>query len=163
MRELRAYLLRVVACGLLVSLAGTLPLSKRIRQAVVLCGGCLMMLTALGPILRADLTQLPQFLAELSGSDPEGLEQAAEKNDALLKEMIESQAAEQITEQAQSLGADLQISVEAKKDPTSGLYLPWAVTLTGPVAPTQRSALEAYLQSLDIPPQRQSWKSSGPD
>ena len=157
MNAVRTYLLRVAACGFLVSLAGALPLSKRIRQAAILCGGCLMVLTAVGPLLRADLRQLPQFLTEYAGENPEALEEAERKNDLLLKELIESQTEDMITQEALALGLSPEITVEARKDPDSGLYLPWSVELRGAAAGEQKARLEAYLNSLDLPPERQSW------
>ena len=157
MNAVRTYLLRVAACGFLVSLVGALPLSRRIRQAALLCGGCLMVLAAVGPLLRADLRQLPQFLTEYAGEDPEALEEAERKNELLLKELIESQTVEMITQEALRLGLTQEITVEAKKDPDSGLYLPWSVELRGAAEQEKKEMLAAYLNSLNLPPERQSW------
>ena len=157
MTAIKSYLLRLILCGFLVSLTGVLLRGKKTGRALKLCGGCLLLLTALSPLLRVDLSKLPDLVTGLTGA--ERMEAAREKNDAILRDLVADQTAAWIEERASALGLTLTAAVTVRQEGES-LFVPEAVTLTGTWTETQRTALEAALrEELDIPPERQRWEA----
>lgn len=156
MTAIKAYLLRLILCGFLVSLTGALLRGKKAGRLLSLCGGCLLLLTALRPLLRVDLTRLPDLVTGLDAA--ERAEAAREKNDKLLRELVERQSAAWIEDRAEKLGMELTAEVSARAEAES-VFVPDAVTLRGRWTETQRSALAAVLETeLGVPPARQRWE-----
>jgi hypothetical protein len=155
MSELKAYLLRLILCGFLVSLAGALINGKRGARAVTLCGGCLLILTAVQPLMRVDLSRLPDLVTGLMRSEREA--EAKEKNEALLRSIIEEQTAAWIVEQAEERGAALE-AVVTTAEAGEGVYIPYAVMIRGVWTEAQRDAISRLIvEELDIPPEHQRW------
>lgn len=156
MTAIKTYLLRLILCGLLVSLTGALPLGKRAGRVLRLCGGCLLLLTAVNPLLRVELSRLPDLMTGLTGA--QRLEEAREKNDALLRELIQQQTVSWLTAQADELGISASFAVTLR--PEEGSFVPELVELRGSWTPEQRAALSLRLeQELGIAPERQIWRS----
>lgn len=159
MSGVREYLLRLVSCGFLVSLCQSLASDEHGKRAVKLAGGCLMILVVLRPLIGLDFSGLPRLLPDLPEWRSQAMEQAEEKNDELMRELIASQTEALIRERAEALGLDLELYVEVKKT-ADGVFIPWSAELKGPAGETERQELEQFLvRSLDIPPQRQRWKT----
>lgn len=155
MTAIKTYLLRLILCGFLVALTGALVKGRRTARAVALCGGCLLILTALGPLLRVDVSRLPDLVTGLTRTEREAA--ARQKNDALLRAMVEAQTAEWIGERAAGLGLSLRAEVTAT-EAEAGTFVPWTVTLTGSWTKMQRENFVAVLEDeLAIPPARQRW------
>lgn len=155
MTAIKAYLLRLVYCGLLVSLANALLRGRKGGRALALCGGCLLILTALRPLLRVDLTRLPDLVTGLTRTERQAA--AREKNRELLRGLVEAQTAEWIENRARSLGMELEARVEAEEAEAES-FVPRAAALTGTWTEAQREALSAILAAeLEIPSERQSW------
>lgn len=156
MSLLRQTLLHLVICGFLVALCTSLFSEQRLRRLVRFAGGCFLAAVVLIPLIHSDLASFleglrPELPAQ-SGSD------AQEKNDRLLRELIEAQTAEYIETAARQLGAELRAEVETERDDASGLFVPVQVTLRGFVTAQQQQALSAQIeQELAIAPQRQRW------
>lgn len=154
MTAIKAYLLRLVLCGFLVSLAGALLRGKRAARAVTLCGGCLMILTTVRPLLRVDLSRLPDLMTGMTKA--ERAEAAREKNDALLRRLVEEQTAAWVEEKGKSLGMQLTCTVTARAE--SGAFVPDSLRLTGSWTEDKRAALTDVLsRELAIPPEKQRW------
>ena len=155
MTEIKTYLLRLILCGFLVTLTGALVRGKKTARAVALCGGCLMILTALRPLMRVDLSRLPDLVTGLTRAEREAA--AREKNDALLRSLVESQTAEWIENRAAELGLAIHAEVTAK-EAEAGTFVPDSVTLSGVWTTAQREAFSGVLEAeLDIPPEKQRW------
>ncbi len=160
MNGIRMYLIRLVSCGFLISLAGSLPIGKTAKNAVRLCGGCLMLLVALTPLLTVDGSSLIGKLGIISRQDTEQIENARIRNDLLLKRMVEEEASRRIEEKAAEYGAELNAAVNARKEETGGLYVPWEITLTGTCDEETEDDLRTYLlETWAIPPERQGWNT----
>ena len=159
MNGIRAWMLRLILCGFLVSLAGALCQQPRIKRLAALCGGCLLLVTALQPLLRIDWEALPDRLAEL-GLEPAAIsaEEAKERNEALLETLVERQTAEWIQKKAESRAASIRVEVEARRDPESGLPEPYSVRIAGALPAEVRAELAEVLErELGIPAERQVW------
>lgn len=160
MTAIKAYILRLILCGVLVSLAGSLAKGKILRRALTLCGGCLMILTALEPLAQVDLTRLPELGLGLGLSQAERQQAALEKNEALLRELVERQTAEWVQARGAEMGLSLRVRVRAEKTP-EGLCVPVALTLAGTQDPALRQAMEALLYpALDLPPGAIEWEDA---
>ena len=155
MTAIKTYFLRLILCGFLVTLAGAAVRGRRTARAVALCGGCLMILTALRPLMQVDLSRLPDLVTGLTRAEREA--QASEKNDALLRSLVEAQTVQWIEDRAAGLGLTLQAEVRAE-EAEAGTFVPESVTLTGTWTAGQREAFSAILEEeLAIPIERQRW------
>ncbi len=155
MTAIKAYILRLVFCGFLVSLTGSVLRGKRSAKAVSLCGGCLLILVAVRPLLRVDLSRLPDLVTGLTRSERE--EAAREKNNEILRRLIEEQTAEWIEDRGRELAMEITATVTAKEE-GSGCFVPDQVAIAGNWTQETRDALsEIIRRDLEIPPTRQRW------
>ena len=156
MTAIKQYLLRLVLCGFLTALASALLKDKKGARALALCGGCLMILASLRPLLRVELSRLPDLSTGLSSSQRQ--EEARRKNEQLLKGLVEEQCARWIEARAGELGMELRCRVSAK-EAEAGSFVPEAAVLKGHWTAEQRQRLSEILAAeLEIPPRRQSWE-----
>lgn len=156
MTAIKSYLLRLILCGLLTSLAGALLQGKRAGRALRLCGGCLLILTALRPLLRVELGKLPDLLTGLTQT--QRAEEAKRKNDALLRGLVEAQTAAWAEERASGLGLQVSASVTARET-EEGCFVPDAISLRGSASAAQREALNAILRGeLGLAPEKLRWE-----
>ncbi len=155
MTAIKAYLLRLILCGFLVTLANALLRGRKGSRALALCGGCLLILTALRPLMRVDLSRLPDLITGLTRAEREAA--AREKNDELLRDLVGSQTAEWIEARAGELGMDLKAEV-GTGEAGAGTFVPVSAALSGSWTADQRAALSRLIEDeLDIPPERQRW------
>ena len=156
MNGVKAYLLRLVLCGFLISLSTALLRGKRAGKVVALCGGCLMILTALRPLLRVDLSALPDLITGLTQSERQAL--AKEKNEAILRRLVEEQTVRWLEQQADELNLSATFIVTAEET-EDGLWVPTQVAVSGRWTQEQREALQEKIeQELALPPIRQQWE-----
>ena len=114
-----------------------------------------MILTALRPLMQVDLSRLPDLVTGLTRSERE--EAARERNDALLRSLVESQTAEWIEGRAGEFGLAITAKVTAA-EAEGGSFVPVSAALTGAWTPKQREIFSAVLsEELAIPPERQRW------
>ena len=155
MTAVKAYFLRLIFCGFLVSLTGAILRGKRSARALTLCGGCLLILTAVRPLLRVDLSRLPDLVTGLTHS--ERIAAAQEKNNAILRGLVEEQTASWIEAKGKEQGMALKAVVTAK-EAEPGVFVPDQVTIEGSWTAEGQSALsELIVRELEIPPGRQRW------
>lgn len=156
MTAIKAYLLRLILCAFLTALAGALLRGKRAGRIAALCGGCLLLFTALGPLLRVDPGALPDLITGLTRDGRAEL--ARERNDELLRQLVETQTAAWIEAQARELGMELRCEVRAEAAGEMA-FVPRRAILRGSWTPEQRSALSELLsRELELPPTCQSWE-----
>ena len=156
MNGVKTYLLRLVLCGFLISLSTALLREKRAGKIIALCGGCLMILTALRPLLHVDLSALPDLISGLTQSERQEL--AREKNEQILRRLVEEQTVRWLEEQAGGLGISASFSVTAEET-EEGLWVPTQVAVSGRWTQEQREAMQEKIeQELALPPGRQQWE-----
>ena len=159
MNGLRAYLLRIVFCAFFVSLAGAIPLQKPVKRAVMLCGGCIMILVVLRPLIGADFALLPDHWLPDEWSAAQSEADAEEAYQEIMQELIETQTVNLLKERAAELGVSADFQVELIRDEVSGQFVPWAVETIGVFTSEQRQGLSAYMaEALNIPRERQRWR-----
>ncbi len=159
MNAVRSYLLRVVICSFVISLVGAIPLQKSVKRALTLCGGCLMILVVLRPLLGVEFSVLPEQLlprewgTKEEQSDPDAVYRQ------LMEELITEQTLGLLSARAQELGVQAAFRVELAEDPASGQLVPWSVETSGALTPAQRESLSAYMSGeLNVPAERQRWR-----
>ena len=155
MTAIKAYLLRLVFCGFFVSLTGAVLRGKRCARALSLCGGCLLILVTVRPLLQVDLSRLPDLVTGLTRLERE--EAAREKNNVILQRLVEEQTAAWIEDKGKELSMEITAFVSAK-ELESGSFVPNQVTIRGDWSQEGRLALSEILdRDLEIPPTRQRW------
>ena len=155
MTAIKAYLLRLILCGFLNALAAALIRGRKGARTVALCGGCLLILTALRPLLQVDLSRLPDLVTGMTYSQRQ--QAAAERNDALLRELVEEQTSQWIEARAAELDLHVECTVAAEPG-EGGSFIPASVELVGVWTEGQRQSLSRLLaEQLEIPPERQRW------
>lgn len=156
MDGIKAYLMRIILCGFLVSLGQGFLQGRQGKKVLTLCGGCLMILTVLQPLLRVDLNRLPNLWKELERAGFSAVQEGSARNDEILRQMVEGQTEQWLTEQTEDWNPSLRFSVTAVKK-EEGLFVPWEVVIRGSDPERWRQRLATLLEALDIPPERQRW------
>ena len=156
MTFLRSWLLSIVACAVLVSLAEHLTDGGTMKKIVRFVGGMLLMLALLRPLLRIDLTDL----AVNAGAYREAVAQLEEELGAQrqreLSARIAAQTGAYIEDKAASLGASIRAVVTTEE--RGGVPLPASVTLYG----EENAEIGAYIErELGIAKEDQLWITTG--
>ena len=158
MNAIKAYILSIVVCGFLISLLSVIPVGMKTRYSLKLCGGCLMALVVLQPILGIKLNGLPDWIINYEPIDSDAMQQAEERNEVILKEFMQEQIEAALTEAAESKGILAEIIIHLSKDETSETYIPDAVVIRGTFTSSQRESFSAILEEeWGIPAERQRW------
>ena len=154
MEFLRQWLLGVVGCAFLVSLADQLTPKGAVREILRFAGGLTLLLCMLRPLGTAETDALLPDLGALSGerSALEEAYSAAFSDD--LRAVIAERTGAYIEDKARALGAEVTAEVTLREE--DGAFLPDAAVLTG----EENAALAALLErELGIPKEKQEWRS----
>lgn len=157
MSWLRDYLLSITCGAFAVSLCLALVRQERLARVVKLCGGCLMAILVLQPLLGLPLPEFETLLPSVVSQDP--VQAAAEKNEALLADLIRQQTEQAIRDELVRQGIAADFHLELQMDDAVGAPVPWAIELRSACSEAQRARFSAYLEdALGIPPTRQDWR-----
>ena len=157
MGGIKGYLVAIVAACMLTVVASVLVQKSPLKKIVRLIGGILILLVAVTPLLRLDLTQIVDILQNGEYSfDTSDMEQ---KRQALLEDHIKQTTEAYIENEAARLGA----TVQAKVTLTEEEYpVPYHAILIGSVDTGQMNALTAYMETcLGIARTEQEWRLYG--
>ena len=157
MEEIKGYLVAIVAACMLTVVASVLVQKSPLRKIVRLIGGILILLVAVTPLLRLDMSQIVEFLQGSEYSfDTSAVEQTWQSQ---LSEHIKQTTETYIEQEAARLGA----TVQAKVTLTEEEYpVPCHAVLIGTVDADQLEALSEYMEtSLGIARTEQEWKLYG--
>lgn len=158
MTELRAYLLRLVCCAFAATLAAAFVQQPRIARIVKLCGGCLIVLAALQPLVGLDLSALPELLPEPVQNAQDSAAAAKEQNDALLHDLIQQQTEDYLDTYLEKQGVFAQYTLRLRYDEGIGAPVPWSIAIQCDCDPALREQISGMLQNeLGIPKERQEW------
>lgn len=159
MNGIGAYLLRIVAASFLLSLCMALTRSERLKKILRLSGGCFLAIVVLQPLLCVRLDSLPDPLAGTEFSAQQRLEEAKEKNAALLEELIRTQTSQRIQKELAEEGVHADFTLELRYDEKLGAPVPWSIRIRSACTEAERAAISTFLsESLGIPEERQSWQ-----
>ena len=156
MTFLRSWLLGVVACAVLVSLAGQLTDGGTMKKIVRFAGGMLLMLTMLRPLLRLDLAVLDVDLASYREAVSQLELELTQRQEDALSARIAAETGAYIEDKAASLGASIRAVVTTEE--RGGVPLPVSVTLYG----EENAALADCIErELGIAKEDQLWSTTG--
>lgn len=145
MAELRSWILGVVAVGLLVSICQSLSPEGKPQKVSRFCGGLLLFLAVVTPMLQWDVTGAFQAFEDYCASLTVSEAEVAQAGSTVLEAQTCQQVSDYIREQAQALGADVTVSVTCESQ--DGLPVPVAVTLTGTLSEQQRQTLTGQIRA----------------
>ncbi len=158
MSAVRDYLFAIVATALAVSLISSFPQRKSIRQVVTLCGGLILLICLLRPVIYLKFGDLQDFLSQYE-VDESLISQVLEDGQNETARLITAQTEEYILDKAAQLGASVEAEVTLSALSDSYQY-PYSVTLRGRWTPAQKENLTQYIsQTLGIPEERQIWNN----
>ena len=152
MTFLRTWLLGVVACAVLVSIAGQLAPDGAVRRAARFTGGMLLMLALLRPLLRLELSAPALDLNAFHDAAAQLEQELAARQSSTLSARIAEETGAYIEDKADELG--LSVRAKVKMEEEDGVPLPVSVTLYG----TENAALADYIErELGIAKEDQLW------
>ena len=152
MTFLRSWLLGVVACAVLVSLAGQLTDGGTMKKIVRFAGGMLLMLAMLRPLLRLDLAVLDVDLASYREAVAQLELELTQRQEDALSARIAAETGAYIEDKADELGLSVRAEVSTREE--EGVPVPAAVTLYG----REDAALSALIaRELGIAEEDQLW------
>ena len=157
MEGIKGYLVAIVAACMLTVVASVLVQKSPLRKIARLIGGILILLVAVTPLLRLDMSQIVEYLQGSEYSfDTSAVEQTWQSQ---LSEHIKQTTETYIEQEAARLGA----TVQAKVTLTEEEYpVPYHAILIGSVNTGQMNALTAYMETcLGIARTEQEWRLYG--
>ena len=154
MTFLRSWLLGVVACAVLVSLAGQLTDGGTMKKIVRFAGGMLLMLAMLRPLLRLDLAVLDVDLASYRETVAQLELELTQRQEDALSARIAAETGAYIEDKAHALGAEVTAEVTVREE--DGAFIPDRAVLFG----EENAELSVLLtQELGIAPEKQEWRA----
>ena len=156
---MKGYLLRLTAAAILSSLIGQLAPKGSSGRGARLAAGLLVLVVAFSPIGELDTLDAARDLIKYMGGDPLQTDFLAKSNRELMSSLISSEAEAYILDKAYALGfsPEVAVTVSVRKN----YPVPWSVILEGQRTPAQQTALSTIIaKDLDIPEERQEWKTN---
>ena len=145
MDSVRNWILGVVAVGLLVSLCQSLSPEGKTQKVSRFCGGLLLFLAVVTPIVQWDITGTLQVFQDYCESLTVSQEEVAQAGSTVLETQVCQRTQQYLQEQAQQLGAEVTVQVTCKSQ--EGIPVPDAVTVTGILTDAQRQKLTQCIQT----------------
>ena len=145
MALVKNWLLGMACAAMIMALAESLIPEGRMRKICRLAGGLVMVLAAVSPILRLDLTSLDSWPAELSSAGGEYAAALEDGNDFLYETIIAEQTAAYISDKAAELGAACTAEVTVAQN-ADGTPVPASAILRGSWTDGQRQELADLLE-----------------
>lgn len=157
MEGIKGYLVAIVAACMLTVVASVLVQKSPLRKIVRLIGGIMILLVAVTPLLRLDMSQIVDYLQGSEYSfDTSAVKQTWQSQ---LSEHIKQTTETYIENEAGRLGATVQATVTLTEEEYP---VPCHAVLIGTVDADQMEALSEYMEtSLGIPRTEQEWKLYG--
>ena len=157
MEGIKGYLVAIVAACMLTVVASVLVQKSPLRKIARLIGGILILLVAVTPLLRLDMSHIVDFLQGSEYSfDTSAVEQTWQSQ---LSEHIKQATETYIENEADRLGATVQTKVTLTEEEYP---VPCHAVLIGTVDADQLEALSEYMEtSLGIARTEQEWKLYG--
>lgn len=157
MEFMRSWILSVTVSAMIIAIAEGLMPAGTVKKVGKLTGGLVLMLGILQPIVRLDYEEL--FLAANGQQNItlESQEAQQETNGALLKSIIEQEAAAYVLDKAQTLGYSCAVSICCELGENNVPY-PDRAEIRGLLDQEQRQTIAKLLsEDLGIPKGKQTY------
>lgn len=153
MEGIREYVLSLTAAALLCALLLAIPQEGTAKELTKLLCAVALTLCALGPLTRADWSQITGGLGDFESLGQAYASQGEIEARQAMEDIIKQRIAAYILDKAQELGLELEAQVEL-----GDALLPAAVRLRGQVSPYPRQLLEETLsRELGIAKEKLIW------
>ncbi|MDR0889360.1 MAG: stage III sporulation protein AF [Oscillospiraceae bacterium] len=156
MEAVREYLIALVAVSMIAVLANALVHGEKMQKIVRFVGGLLILLVAMSPILKINLTDLARRMEDFGQAQGFDNSEVSQNSQEMLAALIKQNTETYIVQKAASIGATVRAEVTLSNEeyPT-----PVAVVIIGTLSAQQLADMEQYLSSaLGIPKENQEWK-----
>ncbi len=128
--DINSYIRGVTIASILVSVMMTIIPKGTIRTVIGLAAGVLMVITLLTPLMKLQHLNIADII-EVGDSRTQVIhEEFSEKQDKLLKQLIENKTSAYILTKAQALGVNCQVTVICNEQ-----HIPTSVTIIGSSKP----------------------------
>lgn len=155
---LRQWLVGVTCAAMVAALAEALTPPGAVNRIGRLAGGLVLLIAVVKPIAQVDAGALTRALTEYQLDLSAYEARLEEENRALMKTIIEEQAAAYIVDKADAMGLSCAVTVEA--DENGEWPIPWTVTVRGALDEAGQRALTERIESdFAIPEQRQFYQT----
>lgn len=155
MGVIREWLLGVTCSAMVMALAESLAPEGGVKKVCRLAGGLVLLLAAIGPVVKLDEDAMAKALAEYRVTAQDYSDSLAERNNLLYKTIIEENTAAYILDKAEEMGISCQVEVTYAYDDEGSPY-PCSVTVRGSWTEEQQIHLSLFLENdLGISVQRQ--------
>lgn len=155
---MKGYLLRLTAAAILSSLIGNLAPKGASGRGARIAAGLLVLLAAFSPIGKIDTLGAAQDLLKGMTADPLESDFLTKSSRELMSSLISGEAEAYILDKALEMGFSPEVTVTVSV--REHYPVPWTVTLDGEMTEVQRNALSKIIvKDLDIPEERQEWKT----
>lgn len=158
---IRTWLLGVTAAAMILALAESLTPEGGVKRVCRLAGGLVLLLAAIGPILKLDEADLTRIVSKYKLSAEQYSETLEAQHDFLYESIIAQQTAAYILDKAEELEMDCSVDVTVgwKDD----IPTPAAVTIRGAWTQAQRDRLSEIIASdLGVPRALQYFEEKTP-
>ena len=152
---LRSWLSGMIGAALFCALAEELTPRGPVRRVQKGLCGVVLAASFLLPLLRADLPELPLFLAQNREAAAAAAQGAVAAGEQLSRRSIEAQLAAYILDKARSLGAPADGAAVTVRWSTAGVWYPVAAEIDGPYDEALSDAIEG---ELGIAKADQTWR-----
>ena len=153
---LKTYLLGIVAAAMVVAILTAFLQEDSLRKAVRLVGGILLLLAAVGPVVRMDLDAFGKYLSALSIEADELRTGIAVESKDVMAAIIREKTETYILDKAKQLGAEVAVSVTTTAD--ADYPYPESAEIRGVLTEVQRNSLAMTMElELAIPRERQAF------
>lgn len=157
MEAVREYFLTMILTGIFASVVQIMLPAGFCKRIAGICGGLLLVITAISPITRLDYDQIAESISRIQIADLEASSGLTIDNKSLISQIIKEQTESYILDKAaEILFAPKTVDVTVCE---SGDYpVPESVTVCGPYSESQRTRLTAWIErELAIAPEHQEW------
>lgn len=153
--DIRAYLLGVTAAALMCSLIHKIPMEGSLQGAMKWLSAMVMTLAVVSPWIGVRVDQWQSLGAGISSDAQAIRDDALEEAKDSMGEIISERMTSYVLEKAQSLNADLEVTIELSEDSVPS---PVGITLQGDISPYAKTILSNYLaDTLGLTPEVQQW------
>jgi hypothetical protein len=161
MALIKSWILGIAAASIIAAILTALSPQGKARKITMFASGFMLMVAMIKPILGFDFSVFSSAVMQYGtmGKEYSGL--ITEKNDSLLKTIIEDRSCAYISDKATSLGIEnIKVKVNTKKG-DGGYPYPYEVYISAKYNGAEKKALTDYLESeFGVPGIRQYWSSA---
>lgn len=156
MEQIRAYLLSVIAAGVICSIVTSLPgKSMTVSTLLKLTTGIFMAVTVISPLISLQLPNIQSYMDAFSMDAAYVVQTGQEIAMTETKDIIKSKVEAYILDKANAFGADLTVQVSVSEDQ---FPVPCAAELSGAISPYAKLRLTQFLEDeLGIRKEDQVW------